>query len=353
MFAASAGYFDVVVTLLSVKGIDVNVENFEQKTAIKLAYNKKHLAIVNILLQNGGVLSAKSKINFDRRLAALYEKKTARENFKPNNIEVVFSPTVIFHFNPQRSLTENITTDLGELQVSETERSSLEHKIEDFLNTITEKYAQSMANPAEKLWGGDVEIQLLGKLKNLKIHVHHANMCRDPDILGVDNTKRTIHLLYSDGNHYDVCNAKRRITHHTVPDGNCLFEAVICAEIELTKTKILISPSTLNAKIDALRKEIAEVLLKNSLEIKNGTAFHRPMGFKGAPVKLKQSDDVVWVRFKAVFEAENNDQLHFALSLLPDGTLKTEAKTLKRELDRLVAKESLEKIASPLAIRKK
>jgi hypothetical protein len=299
----------------------------------------------------------KDKNDFDSTLAAILlcgvQESEAREKISPTAKKLktkssstlsISTPSV-----PAPSsvvlLSKTPTPPLATLQI-------VEDKIEDFLNTITQKYAQSMANPAERLWGGDIEVQLLGVMKNLKIYVHHAT--RNPDVLGADKAKQAIHLLYSNGNHYDVCNAEGVITQKTIPDGNCLFEAVIRAEKELSKIKTPISTSSMNTKISDLRKNIGEILLKNYAAIENGSAFHQPVGFKGEAVKLMQNDDVVWVRFKAVFEAENNYQLRYALSLLPDGVLKTEAQTLKRELDRFGAKESLEKIASPsLRLRKK
>lgn len=215
----------------------------------------------------------------------------------------------------------------------------IERKIENFLSTVVQEYTKSMADPKAKLWAGDLEIQQLGVMKNLKIYVHHRNSRRQPDILGAPNAQHVIHLLYSHGNHYDVCDANGQRIQKTMGDGNCLFEAVIKAEKELKNENRALNKAELESNIATLRKQVAEGLLKNYHEIESGTAFHQPEGHKGEAVKLTQMDDPIWVRFKAVFEANNKHQLQEALAFLPDGALKTQALQLKIEHDNHLAQE--------------
>jgi hypothetical protein len=338
--------------------LNINVNHLREEIAQDIQNLRKGVVNIYNLLNKQNISCIEEKKNI---LDAIEDLKKNEIELDSKLIDVLMcgvdkseesakiTPT-LKTLSPEKTASSSVSIPSAVMLLSKTpttpiaNRQIVESKIKDFLNAVTCLYAHSMADLNERVWGGDIEIQLLGEMKDLKIYVHYANIPRKPDILGAHNAKKTIHLLYSNGNHYDVCDAAGVLTQKTNPDGNCLFEAIIRAENKLTKS--FTRQSDLSAKIAVLRKQISEILLKNYHQIEAGTAFHHPAGFQGEAVKLLQRDDVVWVRFKAVFEAENNHQLQEALSLLPNGTLKKQAEMLKRELDSIINLESFQKIQS-------
>jgi hypothetical protein len=326
-------------TMLNVKVNEKKQQIIEDSQALRKSivniYNLMNRYDIKAPKEKKNMLDAIQDLKKHQNDFTLKVEKVLYSGVKPSGVKPEF-----VHFNLNAKKSERKRSELTETG------QKIDRKIENFLTTVVQQYAKSMADPKAKLWAGDVEIQQLGNLKNLTIYVHHKNSRRQPDVLGVANGQHTIHLLYSNGNHYEVCDEEGVRTQKTMGNGNCLFEAIIKAEKAALNKNNALSNFELESKIASLRRQVSEQILKNYREIESGTAFHQPPGYKGDAVKLTPSDDPIWVRFKAIFEAENKHQLQEALNLLPDGALKTQAQQLKIEHNQFLAQEARSAVRS-------
>jgi hypothetical protein len=206
-------------------------------------------------------------------------------------------------------------------------KQNIKKEITNFLNNVTENYAHSMSDSSQRVWGGDIEIEQIGLLLNLKIMVHSEN--GQINSLGSSNNKASvIHLRHESGNHYVVANSEGKKIGETKPNGNCLFEAVLLAQ------KLLSPPpdqktNVEDKEIGELRRNISDALLKIHHDILSG-ATQSPPGFKGKPVsQTLEQNDPVYIRFNAIFEAQNQKQLNDALAYLPRSDLRDKALAIK------------------------
>lgn len=300
--------------------------NINLRKAILKIYNKMSIQDIQSPLVKKNLVNAISDLEIYQKKLIMEVEKVLTSGVKPG--------AELLRFSSERERANSSTSDFC------ANTASVESQINHFLNTVTFKYCQIMADAKAKVWGGDIEVQQLGILKNLKICVHYKGSAQPPVILGSSESNQTIHLLYS-GNHYEVCDALAKVTYKTAKEDNCLFEAVIMAERKIMQFHTTLSKSALSKEIAELRKQVAEKLLNNYQNIQSGKAYHCPPGFKGDPVKLTQRDDPVWVRFNAIFEAENAHQLRQALNLLPTCALKSEAEDLRKQLDKLNLRVSI------------
>ncbi|CAG9312101.1 unnamed protein product [Blepharisma stoltei] len=113
-----------------------------------------------------------------------------------------------------RSLAQILTGDqsnhssIRQLIADHIERNSDRYNeaLQDILDSdhrqTINQYIQNIREPS--YWGGDLEISAASELFDLNIAIH-SEMLRDPFIISTgENTNQTIHLLYTNGNHFDA-----------------------------------------------------------------------------------------------------------------------------------------------------
>jgi hypothetical protein len=204
----------------------------------------------------------------------------------------------------------------------------------EFLTQISRRYIEAIRNSVphggEILWGGDIELQEIARIHRLSIVIHQpGNLTYS---VSSADWNREIHLWLNNG-HYENYDPKTKKTISVPGDGNCLFTAVLRA-INVANNINRISTSE-DSDVSDLRNSVADSLedLVERIErreqvIREGTA---ETNWQSIPVALTQNDDPIRSRFAAIFEAENNEQLSFAMESLPQSSLLDEALDIRRD----------------------
>lgn len=229
-------------------------------------------------------------------------------------VDIEMKPTVLFHFTPEKETEKKI------------EGATLEPaNSHQFLNTVVPRYIEAMrdATPGRCLFGGDIEIDQFATKNNVRIRIHQAN--QEMILIGNTQAKEIIDIRRHH-NHYDVCNDKGEIIFKIAPEGNCLFNALLNANLKLIDPTYEYRNST-NEGLIALRNEICDAMLQDYHDRLEGKEVFQE-GFRGGMIKLKIEDDPIYIRFQSVLSADKPEHLNEALDALPVSDLRREAEAL-------------------------
>lgn len=209
----------------------------------------------------------------------------------------------------------------------------------EFSNRYIQDIRNADSEKGEVLWGGDIELAEIGQVLGVKFIVHQYSRNSQgkirTDISGNlivesnetqpvgDENGYPIHL-WLDGFHYQNYDPKSNKVIDVPKDGNCLFHAVLRA-IEMQSTP---------QNISWLRNQIADRYSGWIEKINKGETVSKAGSEENnfAPIDTvltHENDNPIYIRFSAIFEAENDIQLQNAIQYLPPGSLVNEVINLR------------------------
>lgn len=136
---------------------------------------------------------------------------------------------------------------------------------------------------------------------------------------------KPIHL-WLDGLHYQNYDPSNQELRNVPGDGNCLFYAVLRAINEAGESTLEEVSILRNAVADRFNSMVTRINQKEQVT-RLGTAENnwQPINV----ILTHRNDNPIYSRFAAIFEAENEEQLRYAISCLPPSSLLQQAKELR------------------------